>query len=690
MFFYELIINKILSEKQKQNNMKMQRKLLKNDYVTLLCTIACFFAVITIIPMQASADSEFNFEISNIVYLSEITISGANVGFTVTATSDGDPVTADCTHDSGDLFPVGNTVVSCTAEDEGIEGTGSFFINVSGSDWTPPSITAPDDVEADQEEGIPLTFVDLGTPVFSDDIDPFPIAVNDYPTSEFPIGETIVTWTALDHSGNSNTATQRVFINEYVDGTVTATPPEGIYNTVLMVELYSDLPPIYYTTDGSTPTISSPVYTDPIPVSTTTTLRFFSFDIEFLASATYTIDMEKPVITLNAGDESIPFGGIYSDAGASVTDNDPNYNGTVFLNAVIPVNTYNPGDYLIEYNAPADAAGNIPDQKTRIVTILPDIEKPVITVNGISETILLESTYTEQGGAVSDNDPEYSESLSIGGDTVDTFAPGNYIITYNAPADAGGNVPDEESITITVFPFIHPYCDPAPLDGNWDIQTSCVVSSNTILNGYMTIQNNSILTIPDDVTLTIPPGRNITIQPGSGVLIQSGGALQVNSLSGLITHMSDTTASTTQSVFSGKRIQAEFVSPTSQLIGDNIDTITLNLMKEGLPTGTAKIGVFNENLTVKKLFGTIDVATLTTISKDYTFSLPSGETYQILANDRIGIKYAGGDASNFVAITIDSNAQDPFDGISSYHTHYTNKWNSFIAKDLYLILQETP
>jgi hypothetical protein len=35
---------------------------------------------------------------------------------------------------------------------------------------------------------------------------------------------------------------------------------------------------IYYTTDGSTPTTGSSVYTGPITVDTTTTLRFFAVD----------------------------------------------------------------------------------------------------------------------------------------------------------------------------------------------------------------------------------------------------------------------------------------------------------------------------------------------------------------------------------------------------------------------------
>ena len=80
----------------------------------------------------------------------------------------------------------------------------------------------------------------------------------------------------------------------------------------------------------------------------------------------------------------------------------------------------------------------------------PDTEKPVITPGGITDSILVGSVYTEQGAIVTDNDPSYSEVVTVGGDTVDTLTPGDYTITYNAPDDAAGNTPDEQSITITV------------------------------------------------------------------------------------------------------------------------------------------------------------------------------------------------------------------------------------------------
>jgi hypothetical protein len=156
-----------------------------------------------------------------------------------------------------------------------------------------------------------------------------------------------------------------------------------------------------------------------------------------------------------------------------------------------------------------------------------------------------------------------------------------------------------------------------------------------------------------------------------------------------VTHMSDTTQSFGLSTYTGRQIHAEFASATSQLVGDKIDSITLKLRKSGTPTGIAQVGVFNTDLSVKKLFGTIESASLTGAYTDYTFSLGGGELYSITAGDRIGIKFAGGSSTNSVAVMVDNNAADPFDGMNSYRQAYTTTWQSFTPEDMYMILKQS-
>ena len=81
-----------------------------------------------------------------------------------------------------------------------------------------------------------------------------------------------------------------------------------------------------------------------------------------------------------------------------------------------------------------------------------DTVSPVITLNG-DPTVTLKvgiDTYTELGVTVTDDDPAYTGTVTIGGDTVDPNTVGTYIVTYNAPADPSGNPAAQVTRTINV------------------------------------------------------------------------------------------------------------------------------------------------------------------------------------------------------------------------------------------------
>jgi len=90
--------------------------------------------------------------------------------------------------------------------------------------------------------------------------------------------------------------------------TTTASPPGGTYNTAQSVTLTcndgtgSGCDKIYYTTDGTTPTTSSPAYFAPINISTTTALQFFAKDLagnsEAVKTETYTISTNMVTVEL--------------------------------------------------------------------------------------------------------------------------------------------------------------------------------------------------------------------------------------------------------------------------------------------------------------------------------------------------------------------------------------------------------
>ncbi len=129
------------------------------------------------------------------------------------------------TSDALAAYPVGTTVVTWKATDaSGNSTTGIQKVIVQ--DTTSPNLTVPGSVTAECQ-GPAGTSVNIGTATASDVCDPNPVITNNAP-SAFPMGETIVTWTATDASGNSTTGIQKVIVqdttspNLTVPGSVTA------------------------------------------------------------------------------------------------------------------------------------------------------------------------------------------------------------------------------------------------------------------------------------------------------------------------------------------------------------------------------------------------------------------------------------------------------------------------------------
>jgi hypothetical protein len=115
---------------------------------------------------------------------------------------------------------------------------------------------------------------------------------------------------AKDNAGNSSaiqTVTYTLGATDTTAPTVTASPATGTYTSAQNVTLTAnETATIYYTTDGTTPTTSSAVYSGPINISSTTTLQYIGRDSAGNTSApvvsTYTInipvDTTAPVLTI--------------------------------------------------------------------------------------------------------------------------------------------------------------------------------------------------------------------------------------------------------------------------------------------------------------------------------------------------------------------------------------------------------
>src|SRR5437870_7666677 len=102
-----------------------------------------------------------------------------------------------------------------------------------------PSVMPPEEIVALQPAN--LANLPLGPPLARHKADPSPAVTNDAPMDGFPLGTTLVTWTATDASGNTAITHQYVTIGQSLDttlpevsitfpttGTMLVGPPTGI------------------------------------------------------------------------------------------------------------------------------------------------------------------------------------------------------------------------------------------------------------------------------------------------------------------------------------------------------------------------------------------------------------------------------------------------------------------------------
>ena len=113
------------------------------------------------------------------------------------------------TNDAPEVFPLGETIVIWTATDSS-GNSASDSQQISVIDTTIPSIIVPNDIHVEIYDKLGVE-IDTGISTSDDVIDSQPTVTNDAP-EVFPLGETIVTWTATDCSGNSASATQTITV----------------------------------------------------------------------------------------------------------------------------------------------------------------------------------------------------------------------------------------------------------------------------------------------------------------------------------------------------------------------------------------------------------------------------------------------------------------------------------------------
>ncbi len=326
--------------------------------------------------------------------------------------------------------------VSDTAGNAAVQKTRTVIVE----DTMKPGITAPEPYATEATATLtPLGRDEYGIATSTDG------DITDDAPATFPVGDTIITWTATDANGLSSTAEQTITIADTTKPDITApanvsTEATGPTTSVAVGQAAAtDL------ADNALKITRSPETNDfAVGEHAITWKATDASGNEETDTQTITIaDTTAPEITLTGAEEqTIEFGDGYAELKATATDLvDGDLTGSIAIAGT--VNTDRVGQYTVTYDV-SDTAGNAAVQKTRTV-IVEDTMKPGITV---PEPYATEATAT----LTPLGRDEYGIATSTDGDITDDapedFPVGDTIITWTATDANGLSSTAEQTITI--------------------------------------------------------------------------------------------------------------------------------------------------------------------------------------------------------------------------------------------------
>jgi len=361
-----------------------------------------------------------------------------------TATDNGEITSI--TNDAPEFFSLGETTVTWTAIDSS-NNFSSLTQSVSVIDTTAPEISSLEDITL-EATSVDANIVNLDSPIASDVQD---VTIYIIAPDVFPVGETTVTWTAVDESGNSASATQTVTIVDTTkpglsipqDQTVEASSLEGTLVEIDQAEAHD--------ITG----ISSIVHDAPDVFPLGSTL------IAWIATDNHG-NITTAYQTVTVVDTTTPTIIYPQDILAEAIDPTMNYIGLGELDAADSVGiesvtndkpiTFSFGSTTITWTV-TDTSGNI-SQATQVVTLVDTTDPEIIAPSDIvAEATNLSGTMIELGGATAH---DVMGIASITEHSPRFFVLGETTVTWTATDTSGNSASATQTVTIvdTMSPII--------------------------------------------------------------------------------------------------------------------------------------------------------------------------------------------------------------------------------------------
>jgi large repetitive protein len=412
----------------------------------------------------------------------------------------GTPVTADncsvasITNDAVEPFAIGNTTVTWTVTDaSGNFETATQIVTVT--DDQKPTITAPEAVSVNSDSGLcTASGVILGTPVTADNCTV--ASVTNDAVEPFAIGNTTVTWTVTDASGNLETATQLVTVTDDQKPTITAPEAVLINSDAGLCTASGVILGTPITADNCAVASVTNDAVEPFALGNTTitwTVTDSNGNLETATQIVTVNDIQKPTITAPAAVSVISDAGLCTASGVILGTPVTDDNCSVVSITNDAVQPFAIGSTTVTWTV-TDGSGNS-ETATQIVSVLDD-QNPTITAPSAvfvnSDAGLCTASGVILGTPVTADNCWVS---SITNDAVEPFAIGNTTVTWTV-SDASGNFATATQI-VTVSDNQKPTIT-APIAVSVNSDVDLCSASGVILGTPVTADNCSVASVTND------------------------------------------------------------------------------------------------------------------------------------------------------------------------------------------------